>query len=330
MTKIAILGAGFCGLAAAWHLIQNGMRHIVIFDPQGIGQGASGVAAGLLHPFAGVHAKKNPHADEGMAASLQLIAVAEKTLDTPIISGKGLVRPAVTEQQQTDFALAASQYPNEVDWLSAEACQKKLGINHAYPGIFIKPAYIIECEKYLKGLWTACANEGVAFEKRRIRSLEEVNDFDKIIVTMGAAAKQLPELQHIKLTPIKGQLLELHWPEGVSPPLFPLSSQTYLIMKEGGTKCIAGATFERDFKTEGPDPEIALQEILPKLHPFIPELHSSLLIECRTGLRASTPGHLPLLQRINEKTWLLTGMGSKGLLYHALYADKLAKAISPE
>lgn len=321
--QIAILGSGFCGLATAWHLTQKGLRNIVIFDPQGIGQGASGMAAGLLHPFAGVHAKKNLQADQGMTASLNLIEVAEKALGMPVICSKGLVRLAISEQQKTDFTATASLHP-DVHWLTVEDSQKKLGMNQAYPGIFIESAMVVDCPKYLKGLWIACAKEGVVFEKRAIRSLEEVKDFDRIIVAMGAATKKIPELSDFKITPIKGQLLEMHWPKGVSTPLFPISSKTYLIMKEKD-KCIVGATFERNYKTENPDIEIAVQEILPKLHSFFPELNSSLVIECRSGVRASTPSHRPILEKVNEKTWLITGMGSKGLLYHALYAEILTQ-----
>lgn len=328
--QIAILGAGFCGLAVAWHLTQIGVRKIIIFDPQGIGQGASGVAAGLLHPFAGLHAKKSPQADQGMVASLHLLSIAEKALYTPIILKKGLVRLAINEQQKADFAMTASLYPEDVHWLTAEACQSKLGYTGSYPGIFIESAVVVDSEKYLKGLWTACAKEGVVLEKRAIQSLREVDHFDLTIVAMGATAKKLPELSHIKVNPIKGQILELHWPEGIYSPLFPISSQGYLITKEEGKKCILGATYERNYHTEAPDREKALREILPKWNPFFPQLNASLVVGCRSGVRASTPSHQPILEKVNEKTWLLTGMGSKGLLYHALYAKKLVTLLEKE
>lgn len=324
--QIAILGAGFCGLATAWHLTQRGYHNIVIFDPLDIGKGTSGMAAGLLHPFAGVHAKKNPQADEGMAASLNLIDIAEKALKAPIVHKKGLIRLAITAEQQIDFAATASRH-SDVHWLTVEASQKKLGFEQPYPGIYINSARVVDCPKYLEGLWIACKNEGVIFEKRAIQSLEEVSHFDRIIVTMGAATKKIPKLQDLKITPIKGQLLEMKWPESVPVPSYPISSQTYLIMKEGENKCIAGATFERNFNTENPEIEVALQEILPKMHPFLPELIPPLTLECHSGMRASTPSHQPILEKINEKTWLLTGMGSKGLLYHALYAERLALSL---
>lgn len=327
--RMAILGAGFCGLAVAWHLAQKGMHEIVLFDPLGIGQGASGVAAGLLHPYAGSQAKKNLRADSGMAATHCLLAVAETAIGMPVITGKGLIRLAISDQQKVDFAKIASLYP-DVHWLKAEDCQQKLGITAPYPGILIDSAVVVDCEKYLKGLWITCERKGVLFEKRAVQSLAELDHFDRIIVTMGAAAKKLPELSTIKVTPIKGQILELQWPETIPPLLLPISSQAYLIMKEGEGKCIAGATYERNFQTENPDLETALREIMPKLQAFLPELNASLVTDCRAGVRASAPGHQPLLQMIDKRTFLLTGMGSKGLLYHALYAEELVSMITQD
>ncbi|HRD55095.1 MAG TPA: FAD-dependent oxidoreductase, partial [Parachlamydiaceae bacterium] len=49
--KIAIIGAGFAGLATAWHLLQHQDKiplEVTIFDSSGFGGGASGIAAGLL------------------------------------------------------------------------------------------------------------------------------------------------------------------------------------------------------------------------------------------------------------------------------------------
>jgi glycine/D-amino acid oxidase-like deaminating enzyme len=327
---MAILGAGFCGLAVAWHLAQKGTHEIVLFDPLGIGQGASGVSAGLLYPYAGSQAKKNLRADSGLVATHRLLTVAETAIGMPVITSKGLIRLAISDQQKVDFATTASLYPDDVHCLNTEDCQKKLGITEPYPGILIDSAVIVDCEKYMKGLWIACADKGVVFEKRAIQSLSELDHFDRVVVTMGAAAKKLPELSKIKVTPIKGQILELQWPKTIPPLLLPISSQAYLIMKEGEGKCIAGATFERNFQTENPDLETALREIMPKLQAFLPELNASLVTECRAGVRASAPRHQPLMQMIDKRTFLLTGMGSKGLLYHALYAEELVSMIKQD
>ena len=42
----------------------------------------------------------------------------------------------------------------------------------------------------------------------------------------------------------------------------------------------------------------------------------------RAGIRVKNPAHyFPILERIDPKTWVVTALGSRGLLYHA-YLEK--------
>ena len=67
--KVAIVGAGFSGLACAWHLLhmQTEPPQVTLFDRKGIGGGASEITAGLIHPlpeqtqcFTGEHERSHP------------------------------------------------------------------------------------------------------------------------------------------------------------------------------------------------------------------------------------------------------------------------------
>ena len=51
MSEIAIIGAGFIGLASAAALMRDGHR-ITLFDPAGVGQGASFGNAGTFAHYA--------------------------------------------------------------------------------------------------------------------------------------------------------------------------------------------------------------------------------------------------------------------------------------
>ena len=147
--KIAIIGAGFAGVAAAYHLmlrcaeglddspaaptatadaLQTSRRRPVevhLFDEKGIAGGASGVAAGLLHPYT-PRGKIIWRGVEGVAATLALVAAAEdaeRRLDSgaavlddddgagphdrrgeSIAWRRGTVRPAKNLKQARDLA----------------------------------------------------------------------------------------------------------------------------------------------------------------------------------------------------------------------------------
>ena len=51
--RYAVIGGGFAGVATAWHLLAHANRpvRVDLFDGAGIAGGASGTAAGLLHPY---------------------------------------------------------------------------------------------------------------------------------------------------------------------------------------------------------------------------------------------------------------------------------------
>ena len=51
--RYAVIGGGFAGIATAWHLLAHADAPVSVhlFDGAGIAGGASGAAAGLLHPY---------------------------------------------------------------------------------------------------------------------------------------------------------------------------------------------------------------------------------------------------------------------------------------
>lgn len=326
--RAAIVGGGFCGVALAWHLLQKfGPKQIdiTLFDHQGIAGGASGIAAGLLHPFSGAHAKLNRLGREGVKASQELLQVASDALAQPVFTTPGILRLALSEQQKQDFTLCAKHYPEEVQWLSEYECQSLFPPLVAAPGIWIKRGMIVNSPLYLKGLWTACERLGATIKKQWIEDLGQLKDFDARIIANGANARLFPELASYKLTTVKGQILELAWPAHLPLLTFALNSQAYILMTSPST-CIVGATFEKDPLTDQPDWEIAQKDILPKAAAILPDLLDAPILKCQAGFRSVTPNHLPLITEVRPRTWVITGMGSKGLLYHALMAKSLVDA----
>jgi glycine/D-amino acid oxidase-like deaminating enzyme len=325
--KIAIIGAGFSGIATAWHLLQSQKSiSIVVFDSNGIGGGASGIAAGLLHPYAGAHAKMNWQGDAGMQATKHLLDIASTTLGTPVADYSGILRIAVTNLQKQDFKTCAENYSDTL-WLTAEECQKMAPRVVHEPGLLIKSGITVNSTLYLQGLWKSCESRGAILKKQKIQALAELEHFDTVVIATGASSNHFPELSDLPINQVKGQILEVSWPADAPAPSIPVNSQAYIIMNSAKQSCIVGATFEHHFTNPNPIPEIATTELMPKAEKLFPFLKESIVLDCRAGVRASTPSHRPMAKRINEKCWVISGMGSKGLLYHALFAEQLAREI---
>ncbi len=325
--KIAIIGAGFAGLATAWQLLeQNEHLSITLFDPSGIGGQASSISAGLLHTYIGLHAKYNQDGREGYEETRKLLNVASKALNQLTYAESGLLRPALSDSQQLDYRICADKY-DDVEWLSADQAQRKVPCLSYHSALWIKSALTVYPELYTQGLGLASLQRGVTFEKKAIVSLAEVDNFDAIIIAAGPQTLHFPELASLRLNFIKGQILEMAWPVQLTPLTMPVNSQTYIVMNRNNKSCIIGSTYERTFTSSAPNIEVAMTEILPKAVALIPLLAEAEVLGCRAGIRVSSPGHLPIIQQISPRIWVFTGLGSKGLLYHALYAKKLVKAI---
>lgn len=329
---IAIIGAGFSGLAVAWHALRLFPEaKITLFDSLEIGKGTSGIAAGLLHPFSGAHAKLNWRGIEGYNATSELLAIAENALQQSVTANtKGILRLALREEQLSDFKLCADKHPEEVQWLSAAICQEKAPGCAEAPGIWIKNGVTVYSALYLQGLWLACQKKGMKFEQRMIHSLKELEHFDITIAAAGAGLLSLPETASLPLHLVKGQILELAWPEAFEPLDSPLNSRAYLLMTPSKTSCLVGATFEKGFDRAVIDLEAAKRELLPKATELFPPLKEASIINCQSGMRVAAPQHRPLIQRLSSRQWILTGLGSKGLLYHALFARELVERIKGE
>ncbi len=318
--KIAIVGAGFSGLAACTYLSLRSHAEIVVYDSVGIAGGASGVAAGLLHPFAGPEAKLNWKAREGISNALDLLEVSSRYLGSPVYQKSGIVRLARTEEQKTAFKHCADLH-DDVEWL------EKVTIPGAVEteGIFISSGISVNCLDYLEGLWKACAERGCRFVQRQIQNPEELKDFDAVIFAAGA---QVNRFAPVKLHFIKGQILRLEWPSSLPPLNCPLVSKKYIVMHPDLRSCWVGSTYEKKFHRSDVDIETARAEILPEAVKMIPELAQCRIIDCQAGIRAFTPQRRPLLQRIDHRFFALAGMGSKGLLYHAMMAKQLDSSLN--
>jgi len=329
--RIAILGGGFAGLAVTWYILHytQGTYTVDLYDPAPIGGGASGLSSGLLHIYAGKQARQAWEGSNCLNEAHRLITVASQAIGQPIVLSKGILRPALSSQQIADFQHCAATYP-DTEWWNKKTCEEKvqgLQLPTDGGGLFIKEGLTLDVKSYLQGLWQACAFHGTQYHQQAMVSQEELADYDRILVAMGPLTKNFPPLKDLPITPIKGQILELKWPTGAMPIPFSLNSQKYIVMRPDLKSCLVGSTFEHQFTTPQAEKEKALQEIMPNVLEFFPALQGAEVLSVRAAFRASTPNHLPMVGKLSDKYYFFTGLGSKGLLYHAWVGKYVARAL---
>lgn len=330
--KIAVLGAGFAGLGTAYYLLHlsKGTVSVDLFDPNPIGGGTSGLSAGLLYPFPGKWGEKVKNGDQLLEETHRLITEASRGLNQSVVLSHGILRPAATDIQIDAFSKIAEKYKKETEWWDPKKCFSVVpGLVLPKNGgaLYVKDGVTINVKAYMQGLWQISLRFGLHFHQKIFSDESEFAYYDRVVFASGMGVKQVRPLSHLPLTAVKGQLLRIKWPENLPPLPFSLISEGFVVMEEGNKSCLVGSTFERSFVDENPDLATALPLIKEKISLFFPQIMESEILECKAGIRASSIHHKPLIGKFLDKYWYITGLGSKGLLYHGYLGNLLAQAI---
>jgi glycine/D-amino acid oxidase-like deaminating enzyme len=324
MPKVAIIGAGFSGLALCYHLLQKSYQ-VSLFDPKGIGGGTSGIASGLVHPYPGENGKMSWNGKEAMKETKHLIALAEKHLGTKVANRNGILRLALTPKQEAHFSQRARE-EEEVKWWDGSRCQEEAKGIHTVPGMWISSGYTVHTKLYLKGLAELCQKLNAKFYQQQIE-LSDLRGYDHIVIAAGSGIRHFKECQSLPVKFNKGQLLYCRKPSYFHSNMS-LIGKGYLALSENQDHCVIGSTYEHQFLTESPCMGTATDEIFSRVGQFLPSYGNFSILDCLSGVRVGNQrAYLPLLGRLKEGLWVVTAMGSRGLLYHGLMGKILAEAI---
>lgn len=312
--RVAVIGAGLAGLSVTYHLQSLG-AFVTLFDVCGIGAGASGVASGLVHPYVGEQVRRSLMANESMLALDELLHIAEKYSQHPFVVRTGIERIAQTPEQHNQL----------LGYCDSEDDVKHLHGDH----FLITSGLTIHTETYLKALWQASFALGAQFEKRKVDDPLSLKGFDAVVIAAGAGSLQFTSLKKARLGATRGQLLLCSAEDPALKLPRSLVGKGYIAssMSPVDSLVTVGSTYERGRIDDIPDRAYAEAHILPMAQKLAPHLTLK-TAKVRAGVRLTPRGHyLPLAGRLEGPLWVMTGFGSRGLLYHALWGKTLARAI---
>ncbi|CRX38320.1 NAD(P)/FAD-dependent oxidoreductase [Estrella lausannensis] len=326
--KIAIAGAGFAGLSVAWHLAFHATKHhqITVFDPHSFPGGASSTAAGLVHPFSGKRGNLAKWGEEAFQAALNLFEEAKKYQSQDFVLHRGMLRLAMTKEQELDYKNSALTH-SHLRWFEKEECRQHFPLLSPLPGLFVEKALAIDPQLYLEALKLGLKAKRVSFVDKSISDKEDLHSFDAAVIACGYKTCELTHGFDIPFRFLKGQGFEFALPNGVLPFKYAINGDLYAVMLRDQKRLFVGATFERGNADPAADLEVAKEKIYPKLKAMIPSLAEQEPLAIRSHVRLTTASHMPYVHRLEKNTWVFSGLGSKGLLYHAFLGKRLAGEI---
>lgn len=302
--RVAIIGSGFAGLGLAYFLLESKAASVTLFEREYIGAGASGVASGLLHPYAGFAARRSQRALEALAISKQLLLVAEKHTPKMVATHAGIFRSSMDDAQHERLLIHAKEHGD---------------VEHLKDNLFlIHSGITVLSENYLEGLSSAVTKMGAEFVFQKIKDLEELKGFDQIVIAAGYGIKEFPECAGLRVRFLKGQALRM---EGKPRWEKSYISKGYIANLGSETRFEIGSTYERAFADSNPNQEVAKELLAHKLS-LCPDAK---ILDCKAAVRVCKEGHYaPIIEPIGKNIYVFTGLGSRGLLYHGLYGRTLA------
>ncbi|OGN55902.1 MAG: hypothetical protein A3D96_00450 [Chlamydiae bacterium RIFCSPHIGHO2_12_FULL_44_59] len=251
------------------------------------GRGASWASTGLLHECPGKKALPTNGAKEGMASAIDLLNSVSKR--RPVYEKSGILRFAVNEEQKKAFQGDAIWLPDGIS---------------VYPRI------------YLEELKKECSE--ATFIQKNIPCLDALHGFDAHVIAAGIGTALFFDLPMKKTI---GQMLVCRCKKRLP---YAILAKAHITPTEEPQICLVGSTYEH---TDQPHPHKALA-LLEQAAFVYPEAKEFDVLDIRTGVRCSPMvGHQPILQRYGDTTWVFAGLGSRGLIYHALFAKMLVKEL---
>lgn len=318
--EIAILGAGYAGLATAISLKSlDSSLNVTVFHDEPLDKSCSSISTGLLQPFVGKYIKKSIWADQCMVEALELLDLSKEALGQQVYEKTGVLRVAYKPFQVSVSKRVIKKHP-ENKWF-----EKGYHPDIPFPCLFMPSGVTVYSDLYIEGLVKACLEKGVKFEQKKITDTQKLYRYDKIILCVGHRLKDFEEGKNLPVEKIKGQALIVKLPRGINP--FPIIiSKGHISLCKDKRYCQIGSTYERDYDSVDPDSES--DRLIDQIAEFFPKIVDCEVVEKKAGIRLSKIGeYKPYCFQASDKVWVIGALGSRGLLYHAFLAKKLAKTL---
>lgn len=328
-THFAIIGRGAAGLSLAYHLLREGAKRreriqLDVYDAFEIGSGATGVAAGLIHPFS----PSGKLLWQGLTAhdhAERLIQAVQAHSTEEFWRRSALYRPAMTEKQKKQFSkhigwgrpdrildarcVSVETTAALCDAIDPSFDQSPQGEDQI-SGFYIPHGTVIDTKVYLQSLWNLCHHvaddqgSSITLHPERVACLQDVEQqrsYDAIAIATGAAINEIKELQGMfELDLCQGYTVDITAPnpkashEGDvsllgNPYVAFLSSNRAIVgatQQYGVSSCDAYNALQCQNDVGSKDALGASEELLNKARHILPSLQLWNVAQIRSGVRA--------------------------------------------
>jgi glycine oxidase len=352
--KILIIGGGIIGLSTGWQLVKKGCD-VEILERGKAGESASRAAAGMLAPQAEM-GFEDIELFNLCRTSLALYPdfVNELYIDSGIkvdVEKTGCILPGFDRddyERQRRLYDFREKIGLPVVWLTgSEAREVEPFLSPKCTGaIWIEDDAQINNRKLLDALKIAYEKcGGKLYEEHNVEKINIENgrvkgahfhgidvEYDKVIVSAGAWAKQikgLPENLLPPVRPVKGQIINLKLNDSCKLTKVVRAPDVYLLPKSDGRLVVGASCEEMGFDLNPTAGEVF--RMLERAWEAVPSIYDLAVDSIEVGLRPGSRDHMPIIGNSEvEGLYYATGHYRNGILLAPITSYELSNWIISE
>lgn len=329
--KIAIVGGGMAGLFLCHFFLQQGENDITIYHDEQKDMASKGQSF-LFHPFPGRSMEVLPCLKEAVTTTVETLSFWQK-LFPETIRNKSMFRPfkgsngaRLQKSYQKWWKNAARDW---VQFQEYSAQEKEATILSQYDAVSYQPAFVVDFGELRNKLFSYFSERGIRIQKQTIEIIEKKEDwwccaeqnFDVVVLAMGT--RTLQWFPNLDLTTQGGSLLQLEMHKQIGH-MFSLDGLH--IGEHSSGDWVVGSTRWHSW----PKKEEEILRLKEKLAALFPNIEQGQTRKLWSGNRCIYPSDRNLLcgeLPHQKKIFLLTALGSKGMLWGPLGAKSLVANI---
>jgi glycine oxidase len=233
----------------------------------------------------------------------------------------------------------------DAQWLEGgalAAAEPALASEVARAGLLIPGQGFVGVAELTRALAAGARRHGATFiEHGHVRRIARAGDelsvitdrgtltTDTVVVAAGSWSAAIDiegATARVPVTPVRGQLLHLHWPLG-GPKRVLWSDDCYVVPWTDGT-VLVGATVE-DVGFDERTTVAGVGSLMAAVRELLPAVSEASFVAARAGLRPATPDHLPIVGRstVDPRVVYATGHYRNGVLLAPLTAELVADLV---
>ncbi len=323
--KIAIIGGGLGGCAAAYYLQKYG-HDVEIFEKEPrIATKASGNARGLYNPrFRKQYDPEAVFYSSGYAASYRLFKSLGDTIDFMPCGALHLINSPLKEDRFPALLNSWNWHQDHMEWIDKSRSADICGIPLEHDAIYLADSGVVSPVK-LCSVLSQDVTVHIGIDYHDI----DLTPYDAVVYAVGAAFKSIPLISEIDMHTVRGQITSLDM-QGRDFPLKTVLCYGGYMTPTYKNTLTCGSTFQRWLYDTARDP-LDDQENLEKLNEVLPPNSHQTALQIgggRAELRTASRDHVPAIGQINKNSYITTAHGSNGLLSSIMGAIILAEKIS--